>query len=443
MRNFQELEEVTKFLENNCLDFKYPHQIANLFQKIRDLKHQENKPEDVMKAQWEIDFFNFVLKDGICTFHFSGTDDKGEVFEYPAFDRFDEKTYEYLIDRLNCTANILLKARYAHILWCSPQKHSKYAHISIDSYLKLVNIYEQKDKEAPNDHYGADVLLAIKNAYFLSLKVSHKREEVKSEIIRLISEFNANSSYFYTLISDLIKLMLEGKRNFSQDNFIGFNNVCKDISKQLEVSGNIFFALSILDLGEKVDRRLKVKSFSWQNKIAELYEIMMNQAVEKNNNLAAMTFCQSSMRYYKKLKNKEKIIYLEKKYLELRSSIQLSKVGTEIDLTEHIENCKKFAAEIVRGGPERIIQFLISSKDILPSFKNMEASCEEYRKKFILQSTIPMEIMDQSGHPSQHFTDEDELKYYGILYQYGIELQFNRIHLINQIIFEAIKKNKL
>ena len=41
-----------------------------------------------------------------------------------AYLKFDEGKYQYLIERFENTSNSLLKARYAHILWCSPRKHA-------------------------------------------------------------------------------------------------------------------------------------------------------------------------------------------------------------------------------------------------------------------------------------------------------------------------------
>jgi len=110
MENFTDLESIYKHLEEKAADYKYPPQIGNLFQKLRDLKHKENKPDEVEKAQWEIDFFNFVLKNNEIKPTFTETNAKGEVVEYPSLNSFDDKTYEYLIERLNSTHNPLLRS---------------------------------------------------------------------------------------------------------------------------------------------------------------------------------------------------------------------------------------------------------------------------------------------------------------------------------------------
>jgi len=51
MESFNDLESLYKHLEVKVLDYKYPHQIANLFQKLRDSKYEENKPDEGEKAQ--------------------------------------------------------------------------------------------------------------------------------------------------------------------------------------------------------------------------------------------------------------------------------------------------------------------------------------------------------------------------------------------------------
>lgn len=169
MKNFTDLRSLYYHLEKNATDYKYIHEIGNLFQKLRDLKHKENKSDEAEKAQWEVDFFNFVIKDGQLNPLFEIPNDKGEISVYPTCGRFDDRTYEYLIERLNSSINPLLKARYSHILWASPKKHAKYAKTAVDSYIELIKTYEAKDKKKPQDGHGLDILEAAKNAYSICL----------------------------------------------------------------------------------------------------------------------------------------------------------------------------------------------------------------------------------------------------------------------------------
>ncbi|GAG87957.1 unnamed protein product, partial [marine sediment metagenome] len=179
-----------------------------------------------------------------------------------------------------------------------------------------------------------------------------------------------------------------------------------------------------------------------RKQIAESYETLMKQA-EEGNNLVSLTFCQYAIENYKKLKDKDKINELEKKYSKLKSSMKLAEFKTEIDLTEHIKRCKEIANKIVQNDSDKIIKVLVLDKNLLPKYKDIKKIVERNIEKFPAQHLFPEVILDQFGYPSQHFTDKDEKMYCGILRQYDIELGLNKIYLINEIFFAAIRENKL
>lgn len=164
MENFTDIDLIYNHLEKNAISYRYSNEIANLFIMLRDLKIEERNSPEADIAQWEIDFFNFTLTDGELKPMFVCSSNEGEIINYPTLNRFSDRTYEYLIERLMSTSNPLLLARYSHILWCSPRKNNKFGRLAVDSYLELIKTYEAKDNLEPNEHYGLDVLNAIKNA---------------------------------------------------------------------------------------------------------------------------------------------------------------------------------------------------------------------------------------------------------------------------------------
>lgn len=135
MTEFSDLNSIYEHLESNALDYKYPHQIGREFQKLRDLKEKDKKPEEAEKAQWEVNFFNFMFDDGELKPMATMTNEKGKLVRIPYIGLFDEKVCAYLIERYEATSNPILKARYAHILWFSPKKHNKYGKAAVDAYL--------------------------------------------------------------------------------------------------------------------------------------------------------------------------------------------------------------------------------------------------------------------------------------------------------------------
>jgi hypothetical protein len=168
--DFAELEDLYRYLEEHAGDYKYPHQIADLFKKIRDLKYESGETDKMQKSQWEMDCYNFMMTKGELKPKFSGTDSEGHPFEYPDKSKLNDEERDYIADRFFKVSNPIIKARYAHILWSSSRKHRKYAEAAINSYLELVKFYEEKDQKDPQGHFGLDVLKSIEEASFLRIK---------------------------------------------------------------------------------------------------------------------------------------------------------------------------------------------------------------------------------------------------------------------------------
>ncbi len=442
MENFTDIKLIYNHLEKNAISYRYSNEIANLFIMLRDLKIEERNSPEADIAQWEIDFFNFTLTDGELKPTFVCSSNEGEIINYPTLNRFSDRTYEYLIERLMSTSNPLLLARYSHILWCSPRKNNKFGRLAVDSYLELIKTYEAKDNLEPNEHYGLEVLNAIKNAYIISCQTKYRKETIKLEIKRLITSFNFKSSSSYALRINLIELMLKNKRRFCKEDFFGFDKICLQVSDSLKELGNTDGAIRMLELGERIDKKTERRTFDWGKQIAELYESLMEEA-EKQNNFVAITYCQTALERYKKLKDKDKIRELEKKLSELEKSIKLSEFKKTIDITDIIKRSKEIAKEIVKEDSEEIIKFLMLNKNILPKYSDLEKIAEEQTKEFAFLNLFPDLILDQYGHTAQHFDDESEKKYLQILELYRLELGVNKINLINEIFYTAIQENKL
>jgi hypothetical protein len=436
MNEFTDLTSLYKHLEKNADIYKYPHQIGRLFQKIRDIAHKQENKEESDKAQLEVDFFNFIIREGTLSPNYSWTDKEGKIREYPVL---NDKMYSYLIERVNSTYHPILKSRYSNILWCSPKKNVSYARIALDSYLKLVKIYEDKDAQENDNDYGLDVMNSIESAYAISCRIKYKLDKVKKEIKRLVAKFDHNSRSSFKLRHRIIRLMLEQKRIFVENDFLGIHKLCWNTAKSLTQSGDIHSAIDMLKLGIKTDLRTKRKTYNWIRRIAESYEVLMNQS----DSLTAVSFCEKALSYYRQLKDKKKIAELEGKYSKLKAAMEFIEFGTDINLTEHIKTCRVIAANFAKEGSYEIISALVIDKSLLPLYKDMEKQVIEFSKKYPLQYDAPAKIVDASGHTAQYFSDDIERIYHGIIHHYQMELEMDRIHLINEIFFALIREEKI
>lgn len=64
-------------------------------------------------------------------------------------------------------------------------------------------------------------------------------------------------------------------------------------------------------------------------------------------------------------------------------------------------------------------------------------------KNFVFPNLASTEIIDQSGHTAQHFSDDNEKKHYWILYEYNSHIKLSSMLLINEIFLEALRKEKM
>ena len=81
----------------------------------------------------------------------------------------------------------------------------------------------------------------------------------------------------------------------------------------------------------------------------------MDEARERGN-LASLTFCQYALEYYRKVNDQGKIEALEKEYSGLKSSVEFGEFTAEIDLSEHMAQCRKVARELAEKEPDEIIK---------------------------------------------------------------------------------------
>lgn len=219
-------------------------------------------------------------------------------------------------------------------------------------------------------------------------------------------------------------------------------NLCWQMSECLTKSGNIFGAIRILELGERIDYKSGKRTYNWRKKIAESFEDLMNQEAG-NNDLTPMFLCQQALKNYKMIKDEKKVRELGKKYTEMIRSMKLERIEIEIDLKDRMRRFRRlraFAEKLIRKNPAEIIGFLMHEKNLLPTNEDVEKAAVEYSKQSI---PFPKMIIDQSGHSAQYFSDEAERKYFDVLEQYRLQLELDRIYLINEIFLAAIQQNKL
>ncbi len=434
MLEFTNLDSLYAHVENSPLTDYKRYEVIDFFREFRDAKKEANDSEAAEKAQWEIHFLWFHLKEGNIGPEWEQTDN-GQVFVYPHLDLFDEKTYEYLICRLQTTNNPTLKARYAHILWCSLKKHHKYAKTAVDSYLESISIYERGYDN--DEDYAQDIRKVVMNAHVIACQSNYEVEKIKMELLRLIQKFSLGAVFS---AQTLIDFMLKFTKRFTKEDFEGLQNICWQIAESFSDDGDS--AITFLKLGRKVDQRLEKQSHNWILRIAQHNEAQMKQ--READPIVALHFCMQAIENYKTAGNEEKVKELEKRYAELRDAMEFHTNGIDDDVTEIVTAARDYAQDFVKNATsEEIIGCLISDKYFLPTVQGTEKSVKEQIKSSPIFHLFPKVILDQSKNTAQHFETDDEKKRHSILESYRLQLEIGNIYLIDTFLFEAISERKL
>lgn len=433
-------KKLYSYLEENALEFKFNTKVSSIFHKFRDYCVEKGRLNLAEMAQWEMDFFNFHIFENDLKCQYSGTTKNGTVFEIPSFKNFSDKTYAYLKKRFEETNNPLLKARYSHLLWFSPLKHFNYAKSTMDSYLYLTSYYENKTNSG-NLQFEFNLLDTTVRLYWLSKNVKYQVEYVKEKILELIVNYPKDRNYSYKLRLDLIDIVLNDSKLFSNDDQEKIYDTVWDTATLLYTNNDLNPAINMLELGERIDIKINKRTYNWYLKIAEIYEELSERSVHDINSISN---CEKAIEYYSYLKNNKKIEILEKKHQQLKENLQLGESKTEINLKEHIEECKKIARELVeKNKPEGILYVLTNDNNMLPQKNDVLKQIGENAKVSPLSHLINTTPFDQSANPSENFSSPEELEKYHLLQNYDFSIRFDKIYLLNEIIYEGIKAEKI
>jgi hypothetical protein len=420
-------------------------EIGQLFKNLAISLKTSGNETDAQRALWENDFFSITVSNGEIQPLAVMYDDRGERHEYPNLQQTDDEEWQYLIRRCRSTSCPILKARYSHILWSSPKKHGEYAKVAIDNYLQLIKIFEDKDREKPEGNFGLDAVDSFKNAYGLAIVINYKFDEIKNEFKRIVSSFNPVSSTSPAVKTQLIKLALNDRKIFKTEDFVGFDRLCEDIAELWISRDGIFPAISVFELAERWEMKTSGKNSGiWRRKIAECYESMMQQALEKKEYQKSVTWCMDAIVNYRIVKNTEKLRELEQIFQQIKNKVEFKEFSQILEMKDFIQRCKRFAQDLMQETPEEIIRFLTTdTKIILPDVQKVKEESKNLEREFPLSHMFPVILTDQQGNPAQNFRTDEERAKFNLLKRYQIEIDLNNKFIIQEILVAGIRENKI
>lgn len=349
---------------------------------------------------------------------------------YPDIKTLTDEDIKYLSSYLNLSNNQYIKAKINHFLFIKAKCKNKinFAHDAIDSYFCLINHLIESEE---NTWFELSQL--YNNLIDLVFKVNYKIEDAKEFSIKVIK-----TSKKYVLVRDALCFLIEKvkKKKFKKSVLNGFINICKSNIKNSK--DNINWVECFVNLGREISKIQNGNVQQWDLLLAKAYENEMIKAQKINNNgIVSAHWCEKSIAFYKKSKNKLKAEKLFKKYNELCKTIQYTEIDSEpIDLTNIINDLK---SGIDKSCDIDILNGLIFS--FIPKFVDNKNSAIKNRD-LALSSLFSPTYNDQYGQVVGYADTENENLKYELWNSYNISFELNSI-LLQHYIKYSLETNKL
>jgi len=375
-----------------------------------------------------MDVLNFTIRDGTLIEMMSGTTSDGKPWSYPDLSTFNESAFKVIENELKKTKSDKLKARYADFLWLT-KKNYQAAKIAVDSYLKLITEYEKEDLKNTDQHFGLDVLKSFERAFQISKSINYKSDTTRTELERLVFNFNSFSSSKAKLTIDLVEIALGNKKDFR--NKIFWKNLIKACEKQAERladNNQWYFARNFISNIKKIEELiLKTKNKKRDSYIAESY-ILEADSHRARKSFAELHFLTKAIEEYKKLKNYKKVEELKKRYSESSKNVEFGEISTTMNVSKIVANAKKRAEKVCKLKPEEIIGFLLAAQNFFPKFDQIEKTVNDHAKKYI-SHLFGRTFFDQNMNQPRDYSSDEERHLSFILEQYGIAMSIYKIEI--------------
>ena len=430
IQNIKSLDDVYTYIEN----YDYAGRVEYVTSDLVKIRNKFSDSIYIEKIQYEINSLELMVSNNakIDDVWVQKNED-GTESRSPDYKSFPEEHLIYLIERMNNCKHVLFKAKYALILW-RLAKGIQNVKIAIDSYLEIVEnllILEKTDKFKD---YGARITENLQIAFYLCLetgKTKYKFDELKEKILYLLNEFQFKQENISIVKHRLITLIVEKYKFFDCELFNDLANYCWSLSKS---SPSSFVTIDYLELGRKIDKIIKQKTYNWDLAEAEFYE---SQIIEKD--FVSVDYCLKARNLYSKLKHKDKVKELEEKCASLSKEIKLSSFPIDIPV-ENIKNIIRIEKDLVKKAtnPYSIVKYLIDGKGVLPNIQDVQNS----EKSQCLMALGNITQFDDKGHISKKANTEDEVEDIEYWMSYDIFMIYSTISIC-EFIKESIIEGKL
>lgn len=446
------LEELHIKIDESDWDIKQEDLFNKAFQEVNGILTEVNNYDLLKKSEAERQTFAFTkTPEKGLSFKMAGTkklEGGGEVtFEWPDIKEWTPEDFIHIRSRFEHCKNLNAKSEYGLLLFYSGNlKNNKEAAKLLTSLFDLANIYLNKSlaQNAQEDYilYFHSVLA---NAFYIAnkRKNAYEIQKVYEQLILLTTKVHntwdiTRKSTLRSII-DLTKFAIEYKNEFEK---------VVDLSKYLDQNYKAANQLSktynwgaiyVCDISQRLADVIVNSKYYWQTLKAEQFEAMAQQNIEQEN-LAAISFVESALSIYKRIKNEKKVAELSKRYEEVRKIFRLGEVKQELPKEETERIIGIIKKEVAEKDSRQLIEVLCISPMYSPVDKVRETADEIYEQN-TFSKLFPTSIIDKYGNTVDVFVEEDEKRKFNFWQSYDFQFQIGT-HTLIQLFVEGFKAGK-
>lgn len=446
------LEELYKKIDESNWDVKQEALFNKAFQEINGKLSEANESDLLRMSEAERQAFSFSKEpEKGLSFKMAGIkklEDGSEIpFEWPNLKEWIEEDYTHIRLRFDTCKNLYAITEYGLLLYYSGHlKNNKDVSRLLNCLIELANSYLKKS--LPDDdkaHYILYFRIVLANAFHIvdSRKSANEIQKMYEQLIRFTTDihnkWDVNHKSTLRSIIDLTDFAIDYKKEFEK-----FVDLSKYLDHNFTAAEQIaktynWGAIYICDISQRLADSIKNKKYDWQIFKAQQFEKMVDENISKGN-LAAVSFIESALAIYKKLKDEKKIAELSKCYEVVRKKFRLGEVKQKLPQEETDWIIGIIKKEVAEKSNKELLELLCISPMYSPLDKVQKTADDLYDQN-TFSKLFPTNIIDKYGNTVDAFVEEDEKRKFNFWQSYEFQFQIGTQTLVH-LSMEALKAGK-
>ncbi|MCU0323647.1 MAG: DUF4209 domain-containing protein [Spirosomaceae bacterium] len=424
------IKDVYTLIDDNAFSLDRRWDFRDIWATFRS---QTKSTSGKQKAKWELAciFFNFE-EGNIFSQIFSSK--VTPTLEQP---QFDNKLTDYIIERAVESQNPLVKARYNHLLWRSPNyiKKNTYAIIAIENYLSAIQHYIDACNGNEYHEIASKILELFKNAVGLSGEIKVDTSSLKEVTKTLLFKTNRIESWVKIQI---LQKMLEYPKIFKVEDFKDTLQVFESLLKDANSVDLDFQMVNYyLPLAVKIAQKTSSDIKKWYNEIGLAYLRMAELETKTDRFWIKQDYFFKAIKAFQRASNTEKRKEVEKMYATLKPDVKLSKIRYTPDDTRQQEYriyhnfIREYSARILKEHPYEIYT-IIAGGFLFPKIKHLQNGI--YQEEEFLKYAVQIRF-DTNQNIVNNKLEPDKDNLYN---SYKIFLNLSVLPYLHNIIIDGI-----